>query len=203
MAQQTYQYDAHHSHSPNRASKIWLIALGVGTTFLGGLCFYMTFATTLLSVITIGAVLVFASLFQGAFAISAGRLSGFALHILLTILYSVGGLSLLINPIVGALSLTLFLGFLFFAIGVFRVVASIAIRFRGWAWTLVSGVVTATLGVFALLNLPTATGYLIGSMVAVDLVFFGIYLLAFGAGLPVLKASRPQLRTLHTVENPV
>jgi uncharacterized membrane protein HdeD (DUF308 family) len=164
-------------------SSRWLIAMGVAMLILGLVAFVSAVATTLLSVLMIGSMFLIASIFQLVFAVTSGRWAGFAVHLLVGVLYGITGAFLVTNPTMGAATLTLFLAYLFLASGLFRIVASVAMRFSGWGWSFISGVVTALVGVYVLLNLSSMTMFLLGTLFAIDLLFFGIHLTAFGIAL--------------------
>jgi uncharacterized membrane protein HdeD (DUF308 family) len=161
------------------SAKTWLMAMGIGLIILGLTALYAAIATTLVSVLFLGMILIFAGVFQGVFAFTSGQWSGFALHLLLAVLYVLGGIYLILNPVAGAVTLTILLGFLFLASGLFRVVGSISMRSKGWGWALFSGIITTAVGLYVVFNLPAASLFLIGIFVGVDLIFYGVYLTNF------------------------
>lgn len=161
----------------------WLIGMGVATIVLGFLAIALAFATTMITVMTLGAVIIAAAVFQAVFAFTSGRWAGFGTHLLLAVLYGVVGVYLVANPLGGAIVVTLAMGLLFAISGLFRVVASVAHRFAGWGWALFSGLVSTALGVYVLRYLPGASLFLLGTVLGVDLIFFGVNLTASGIDL--------------------
>lgn len=165
------------------ASSSWLIAMGVATLIIGFLALSSSVATTLISVIVLGVLCILAAIFQFVFALTSGKWGGFGLHLLLAVLYVLTGIFLVSNPGIGAATLTLFLAFLFITSGIFRIVGSIVMRFSGWGWALLSGVITTALGVYVISNMPVASLTLLGVLLGVDLIFFGAGLMSFGIAL--------------------
>jgi len=165
------------------ASSSRLIAMGVAILIVGFLALTSSVATTLMSVIVLGVLCLFAAIFQFVFALTSGKWGGFGLHLLLAVLYGITGIFLVSNPAIGAATLTLFLAFLFITSGIFRVVGSIVMRFSGWGWALLSGVITTVLGIYVVANWAAASLTLLGILLGVDLIFFGAGLMSFGIAL--------------------
>jgi uncharacterized membrane protein HdeD (DUF308 family) len=168
---------------PVREPSRWLIALGAATIVLGCLAIGMSAASTLLSVLVLGVLCVAGCIFQGVFALTAERWSGFGLHLLMAVLYGITGAYLIVNPLTGAAALTLALGFLFAFSGFFRIAAGAAIDLPGKGWTIFSGVVTAALGVYVLYNAAGLSLFLLGTLLGVDLLLIGIDLTAVGMAM--------------------
>lgn len=179
------------------APSSWLIAAGVAILIIGFLALTSAVATTLMSVIVLGILCLFAALFQFVFALTAGRWGGFGLHLLLAVLYAVTGLFLVANPAIAAATLTLFLAFLFVTSGIFRIVGSLVMRFSGWGWALLSGVVTTALGIYVVANWAAASLTLLGVLLGVDLIFFGAGVLSFGVALRRGPSGRTGGRLTH------
>jgi uncharacterized membrane protein HdeD (DUF308 family) len=178
----------------------WLVAIGIVIMLIGVFALATAMMTTLLSVLFIGLLFVAAAIFQAIFAVTAGRWSGFGLHLLLAVLYGITGVFILGNPAMGMVSLTLFLAFLFVVSGMFRIIASATFRFPYWGLSLASGLITAALGIYVAINLNKASLFLLGTLFGVDLIFFGAYLASFGANLRHLEKSGriEQLRSAYT-----
>jgi uncharacterized membrane protein HdeD (DUF308 family) len=95
------------------------------------------------------------------------------------IVLAVLGAFVLRNPVVGALTLTLLTGSLLLVTGLTRIFSAPA-RSDARAAQLVSGLVSAALGLFVLLNLTTATLTLLGVLVGVQLLLEGATLVTAG-----------------------
>lgn len=161
----------------------WLVSLGVATVFIGVLALMAAAATTMVTIYFIGAVLLLVAIVQMTFALSSGKWVGLGLHLLLAALYGMTGLYLLSFPLMGAASLTLLLSFALMTSGIFRIVSSLMLRFSGWGWAFLGGVVGTCLGVIVSFNLGTSSLVFLGTVMAFDLIFMGTHLMAFGMAL--------------------
>ncbi|MFE3835974.1 HdeD family acid-resistance protein [Pseudogemmobacter sonorensis] len=106
---------------------------------------------------------------------------------LLSGLQLVLGVWILANPLAGLVSLTLAAGILFLASGIGRVVAAFGLKGTRLFWALLlTGVLSALLGLYAIFFLPSATPVLLGTLFAVELISVGAALIALGVGLKKL-----------------
>jgi membrane protein HdeD len=95
------------------------------------------------------------------------------------VVLAVFGLFLLRNLVAGALTLTLVAGALLLTTGLTRVVGALGVpEARGVL--LVSGLASAALGLFVLLNLATATFTLLGILLGTQMLIDGVTLIAAG-----------------------
>lgn len=94
------------------------------------------------------------------------------------------GLFILRNPLVGAATLTLIAGSLFFVSGLTRVLVAFQIV-GARAPLIVSGLASIVLGLIVLLNMATATLTLLGVLLGVQTLLEGLTVLAFGRWRPV------------------
>lgn len=150
------------------------LLLGVSLIVLGLIALSCSFFTSIFTVVMFGMVLLLAGIGQLVSAFWAGRWEGFAVHMLIGVLYGVTGLLIVDAPLESAVSLTLLLAAMFFVSGVFRISSALAMRFNGWGWTLLNGVVSLLLGVMIYRQWPATGEWVIGLFVGVDLLFAGI-----------------------------
>lgn len=153
----------------------WLFALGILFVILGMFAIGMSGLTTIISVITLGVIILIAGVFVLVDAFSSwwGRWGGFLLHDLVGILYIIVGIILIQNPIMASVSLTLLLGIFYLALGVFRVIYSLYYQGIAWKWGLFNGLIAAILGILILSNWPASSLFIIGLFVGIDLLFTG------------------------------
>ncbi|SOC49534.1 Uncharacterized membrane protein HdeD, DUF308 family [Blastococcus aggregatus] len=112
------------------------------------------------------------------------------------VVLAVLGLFILRNSAIGALTLTLIAGSMFLTTGLVRMFgASVVPEAR--ALLLVSGLVSAGLGVWVLLNLTTATLTLLGTLLALQTLIEGVTLIAVGRVRP--SSHQPGLPTVAPV----
>src|SRR5262245_40881468 len=107
----------------------WYFALGVFLTFLGFIASGMAVATTMLSVVVLGWILLGAGAGLVILSFLTGRWSGFLFSLAAGILSIVAGIEMLSNPVSGAVAVTVIIGTILLVAGIFRSIASIAMRF--------------------------------------------------------------------------
>jgi uncharacterized membrane protein HdeD (DUF308 family) len=152
----------------------WLLALAIIMILLGLIAIatpvYATFAVQAL----LGWILVIGGIAQGIHAFTARGWGGFLLELLSAILYLVVGVILLVNPVEGALALTIVLAAFLVVEGIFKIVMAMRVRdHRGWGWLLASGIVSLILGVLIWAQWPVSGLWVIGLLVGVQLLFTG------------------------------
>src|SRR5580700_7567113 len=111
----------------------WFVGLGVLLVVLGCLCILGEVVTTLITVIVLGWLLLFSGGMALVHAFRTRTWSGFFLYLLSAVLRAFTGFLLIRYPLIGALSLTLLLAFLFIVGGVFRAVGASSLWFLGLA----------------------------------------------------------------------
>ena len=174
----------------------WVLASGLAFVSLGALAFGYSVLVTLASMFMLGWVLVFGGLFQVIHAFKVSQWSGFLLELLLAILYVVVGLVMVAHPEAGAMSLTLLMGVFFLVGGLFRIVAGTMLHPPGRAWLLLSGAVTFLLGLLIWAEWPVSGLWVIGTFVAIDMVFSGIWLIMLALNVHSLPSSGTQGRPI-------
>src|SRR5580692_2233638 len=125
----------------------WLLACGIISIVAGMAAIVYSVIATLVSVIFLAWLLIFAGVLEGAYAIRHRERGHLALYLLEALLAIVIGALLLRSPVPGAIVLTMLVAMYFVISGVFRVVGSLALRLPNWGWLLVSGIVNLGLGI--------------------------------------------------------
>lgn len=156
----------------------WFMALGIILSILGLLALGFTITATIVSVLAFGILLFSAGIMQVAEGVKTRKWSGFFIHLLIGIFYLVAGVILFFNPGMGAITLTLVLGTFYISIGLIRMVSSASIRYRQWKWTFFSGIIATLVGIFIAMSWPVSGLFIIGIFVGIDLLFYGINLIA-------------------------
>jgi uncharacterized membrane protein HdeD (DUF308 family) len=159
----------------------WFVAAGLVMLILGVIGVVYAVATTALWVMLFGALLAIGGVVElvHAFTRSAGW-GAFFVDLLAGALYLVAGGLLLFNPAASAIALTLLIAMLLIVSGIFRAIASIAVRPPVWGWSLVHGIVSVVLGAFIWSQWPISGLWLIGMVVGIELLLNGITLLSIG-----------------------
>jgi len=153
----------------------WFFAIGLAFTVLGVIALGNLIATTLITTLIVGMLLLVAGVVQvfGVFA-SGGSAGSKILGLLLGILYVLVGFDILANPIGGAITLTIVVAIYLIAGGLLRVISAFTGAGGGHRiLLLVTGVVNVLLGIWLWSGIPVS-GLAIGLFVGIDLVMAGV-----------------------------
>jgi len=159
----------------------WFVGLGVILLALGVLALAYVFAATLASVIFIGALMAIAGAGQMVHAWSIKQVHGFIFWSVSGLFYLGAGLFAMFYPVQGASMLTLLFGALLIAVGFLRTWLWFNNRGqRGWGWLGVSGMLTLLIGILIAANWPGNSVWILGLLLALDLLFQGWSALLLG-----------------------
>jgi len=155
-------------------SWVWLLALGLLFIAMGVVGLYMVGTLTLASVLIFGIMLLVGG---GAQIVEAFQCKGWRAilwHVAIAVLYLFAGVAVIADPFGSTLILTYALALILIAIGVARAIMAFRIKGAdGWGWSLVTGVLTVLLGVMILADWPYSGLWVIGMVIAVDLIAHG------------------------------
>jgi uncharacterized membrane protein HdeD (DUF308 family) len=162
----------------------WLTPIAVLMIVLGIIAITFPFLASIASTLVLGWVFVWAGVAQIVYAFQsrgAGQVIG---KLILGFLYFLAGIFVLVNPLEGVLTFTLVLGITIFVQGIIQV--SIAFQMRrispSWGWMLVSGIIGIIFGIFIWSNAALSAVWLIGTMVGINLLFDGVWMLTLHSG---------------------
>ena len=182
----------------------WVLASGIAFVSFGAMAFAYSVLVMLASVFVLGWALVFGGIFQAIHAFKVSQWNGFLLELLLAILYMVVGLVMVAHPEAGAMSVTLLIAAFFLVGGLFRIFAGTMLHPPGRAWLLVSGVVTLLLGMLIWAEWPASGLWVIGTFVAIDMVFSGTRLITLALNARSLPSpgthGRPTVHPITTFQ---
>ena len=156
-----------------RKNRGWFMALGILLIVGGTLAIIYDVAATLLSVLFFGWLLIVVGAVEAVQSFWQPRWGGFFLHLIVGILAVVVGFHLVSSPMEGALILTLVMAIYFMVIGIIRAISALAMRFPGWGWVLLSGVITFILGILIKSQWPMSGLWIIGLFIGIDMIFSG------------------------------
>jgi uncharacterized membrane protein HdeD (DUF308 family) len=162
----------------------WFVALGVGQIVLGVIAWFDVIAFTIAGVVFIGAMLLVAGVFQIIHAFMDRAWAAFILDLLVGVLYVIGGFLLMAEPVQGSLVITILVAAALIIGGILRIVMAIQHRhMSGWVMMLASGVISLLVGLMLYLTLPWSGLWVVGTLIAVELIVHGVSWLQFGLTL--------------------
>lgn len=170
-------------------AKWWIVALvGVAFIVVAFVVLGHLMAATIVSTLLVAAMLVVGGLFQIVHAFAERGWGGFALSLLVGLLYLITGVILAMDPAAGSIVLTLLFAAFLLASGVVRTV--LAIRFwHAFGWLLLlSGAVGILAGLVIMTGFPMTGLWVLGFLLGVDLLVHGLWWLGFAF---MLRAAKP------------
>lgn len=155
----------------------WLLTLGILLVIVGFIFVSVPIISTLASVMFLGSLLVVGGIVHIISAFWERHSSHFWIHLLIATITIVIGFLMLRNPGATVMSLTLLIAALLLSIGLFRILGSLIIRFNGWAWVLLNGLISMLLGFLIMISWPASSLWVIGLFLGIDFIFAGLSLI--------------------------
>ena len=172
--------------APASVAKNWIgfVALGAVMVLLGVIAWVDAVAITITTRIVVGASLLVGGVFQILHSFTVREWRGFIPGLLSGVLYLVGGLLIINEPAQGAVVLTLLLAATVVVGGVARIVIALGHReIRVGGLVLASGLVSIVVGCLLYARLPWSGLWVLGTLIAVELLVQGAGWLYFGVAL--------------------
>jgi uncharacterized membrane protein HdeD (DUF308 family) len=163
---------------------------GILTIIFGFLAIGAPVVSGVAVTLMIGIALLAAGVSMLIFAFQAPSLGKILLKLLFAGLTVLVGISVLTQPGIALVNLTLLLGIFFVVDGFFSFIVAWNVKpEKGWGWLVFNALVTVVLGIMILKGWPQASLFVIGILVGIRLIFAGVTMLTLGtAGRRVAKA---------------
>ena len=162
----------------------WFVALGIAMIALGVIAWLDVVAVTIAGTIFVGAMLFLGGVFQIIHAFMTKEWRGFIMSLFCGILYLAGGILIMSEPVQGALVLTLLVMAALAVGGVVRIVLALQHRnIAAWGLILLSGIVSIVVAYLLYATLPWSGLWVLGTLIAVELLIQGSSWLYFGLAL--------------------
>jgi uncharacterized membrane protein HdeD (DUF308 family) len=162
----------------------WMTAIAIVMIVLGIIAIAFPLFTAIASTVFFGWVFIFAGIAQIAYAFQSKGAGKIAWKMILGFLYLFSGIFVMFNPLEGAFAFTIVLGITIFLQGMIQV--SLAFQMRwispNWGWMLVSGLMGIIFGIFIWSSSPLSAVWLIGTLIGINLLFDGIWMLTLHSG---------------------
>jgi len=152
----------------------WSIGLSVLMIIAGVLAIVMPPAAGIAVLAAVAWLLILSGAVHLIFAWHTRTAGGMLWELLLGILYIFVGVYVLLHPVAGLATLTLFLAVYLFLEGVLELVLSFRLRpLPGSNWLLFDGVITLILAILIWRSWPSSTEWVIGTLVGISMLFSG------------------------------
>jgi len=166
----------------------WFVFLGLLMIAAGCFALVDTVLVTLFSVIFIGATMVVGGAVQLIHAFANRGWGNFLFGLALGILYIVAGFLIMEEPVRGSLLITLFLIAVLAVGGVVRVIVALRhTELNGWWVVLLGGLVSIGLAALLYLSFPWSGLWVLGMLIAIELLIQGFTWVIFGFALRALR----------------
>jgi uncharacterized membrane protein HdeD (DUF308 family) len=151
----------------------WWLSLGIVMVVLGAIALSIMPEATFGTMLVLGWLLVISGVMELIHAFQTRHAGGLMLHLAGGILGLLIGLLVVTHPLAGAVAATLLYASFLTVIGLFRLVASLSLRFPHWGWSAFDGLVTLVLGILVWVSWPSSGLWFIGLAVGISLVMRG------------------------------
>jgi uncharacterized membrane protein HdeD (DUF308 family) len=167
-----------------RGARFWTVAAGAGMVLLGSIAALDLMMATLVVALWLGFLMLAAAALQLAHAFAVRRWSSSLLWAAGGLLYLAAGISVFVDPAFAVMLITLFLAISLGLSGIVRFLLASGWAGSGKAWLRMSGLVSIAAAVVIGLGWPLNTLWVLGLILAVDLLVQGFTLAFAGLALP-------------------
>ncbi len=166
----------------------WIVFFGAVVAFFGLAALVLTVSATIASVFMIAIFMIVAGGGEIAMGISSRDWGHFFLWIIAGLFYIVAGAFALAQPFVAAAVFTLALGIAMLATGLLRIYFGLRLAKGLRGLVILAGVVTFVVGVLIVASWPLNSLFILGILLGLDLLFWGVGWMVFGLRLRTATA---------------
>jgi aquaporin Z len=178
--------------APLREKWGWMVAFGALLALAGFVALGSVVTATVATVMVVGVAMIVSGVVEMVYAIVVRSWKRFFLWSLIGLLYFIGGIEVINNPMLAAGFLTLLLGAGLVASGLIRIFLAFQLpKDAPWGFVVFSGVVTLLLGGIILAHWPVSSLWVLGTFLGVDLIFAGSSWMGLGLSLKRASDARP------------
>lgn len=156
-----------------KANANWYLGMGI-LLIIGGLfATIFAYSSTIFSVVYLGFFLIIKGIMEIAQSFKLTKWGSFFLHLIIGLLFTLGGLYIVINPAINALTLTLALAIFFVVSGILQIIFALTHQLYHRSIVLIGGALTLLLGILIWQQWPISGLWAIGTLVGVELMITG------------------------------
>jgi uncharacterized membrane protein HdeD (DUF308 family) len=160
---------------PIRHAFGWSVTMAILLTVAGLAAILVPLVSGIAIALIVGWFFTITGVLHLLFAWRTHTTSGVLFEILLGFLYIFSGVYLLFHPVVGLVSLTIFLAAYFLFKGIVQIVHFFRIQPRHGAWwVLFDGIVSLVLAFMIWMSWPLSAAWVVGTLVGISLLFTGL-----------------------------
>jgi uncharacterized membrane protein HdeD (DUF308 family) len=156
-----------------RAHRGWFLFMGVALIILGTIAIGSAEIMTMVSVMLLGWILIFAGIFEVVHGFARRAWGGFFINLMAGLLYAVTGLLMVSHPGLAAVTLTFMIAMLLIVAGTFRIVVAFSTPIHHRGWLILNGVISLVLGFCIMDSWPVSGLWVIGLFIGIDMIFDG------------------------------
>ncbi|SRR6266498_616764 len=158
----------------------WVIIWGIVTFVCGILAIILPLTFSFGIALIIGCLILAAGIGHLFFAFDARSVGGFLWQILVSLLYAMAAICLLVNPLLGILSLSLLLAIFLLLESVLEFALYFCLRrFHHSIWLLIDGIGSLILGILMVSQWPPVSPEIIGALIGISLMLSAVSRLIF------------------------
>jgi uncharacterized membrane protein HdeD (DUF308 family) len=128
---------------------------------------------TIVSVMFLGWLLLFAGLFEIVHGFARRAWGGFFINLMGGLLYGVTGFLMVSHPGIAAITLTFMIAMLLIVAGTFRIFVAFSTPIHHRTWLILNGVISLFLGFCIMSSWPVSGSWVIGLFIGIDMIFDG------------------------------
>jgi len=172
-----------------RAHRTWYLCVGIALIILGTIAIGSAELMTIVSVMFIGWLLLFAGVFEVVHGFARRAWGGFFINLMGGLLYAVTGILMVTHPGIAAITLTFMIAMLLIVAGTFRLFVAFSTPIHHRGWLILNGAISLFLGFSIMSSWPVSGLWIIGLFIGIDMIFDGwtevmLALSSGGAGGP-------------------
>ncbi len=152
--------------------------MGFALALLGAFCVWAAAITGLVSILTLGVILIAGGVVEGVHAFRTRGRGGTAEYALSALFTIVLGVLFVVRPTAGLAAISLVLAVYFFGSGLFRTVMSAGDRYPHWGWDFLYGVSGIVLGALIMARWPISSLWIVGTLVGIEIFMRGVAIIA-------------------------
>jgi uncharacterized membrane protein HdeD (DUF308 family) len=173
-----------------RKASGWSMLWGILMFICGILAISLPLASSIGVVLVLAWLILFAGIAHLIFAFQCHGIGAFVWQVLLAVAYGIAGIYMLMNPLLGVVSLTLVLAVFLLFEGIVELALYFRIRrVRHAGWILFDGIVTLFLGILIWAQWPSSSLWIIGTLIGISLIFSGISRVMLSVAIRRLSAA--------------